>query len=259
MEFSVEALELIQNTAKKSVDQRLLPVPNDPEKHLLLRNDGGYDWVTTPFVEQPRNHVVESIASFATAYANWGSGSPIWADLQNLKLVFFTDGDLRRSRVTMNLRLSPQFHTMRGFAAAKSLDQKTLVRMLRHDLADCVDAGVLAAFRSVDFQKMQNSRQTIDHSRQSLDADVSAQIVGEKKPEHFTVEFPLFATREITDSSRIRVTIDIDCDDRKFVLQAAPGHVDLAMDDAKDAVFTRLTNTLTELGYGEALILMGSP
>ena len=51
------------------------------------------------------------------------------------------------------------------------MDQKSLVRMLRHDLADCVTPDVLAAFRTVDFQKIRTVRAQQQHEKQSLDAD----------------------------------------------------------------------------------------
>lgn len=266
-----DTLTLIQETAKKSVEPKLIPLPNDPESYLLLVN-GDAKPVKAPFVAPPRRHAVESIESFAAAFNRWGvtptgdatvadaSMANIWVDLDSLKLSFFTDEPLRRSNVTLTLKLSPQLLLMQEFASPKSLEQKVLVRMLRHDLEGCVDPAVLAAFRSIDFQKIINARQNIQHEKQSLDSDIVAQVSGEKKPEAFLVDAPIFAMKELGDARcRIGVTIDIDCDNRKFVLQTKPGHLDMAIDDARVAVLTKLQNDLSALGHSEVTILAGTP
>ncbi len=270
-----ETLQLIQDTAKKSAEVKVAPHPNNPEKSLIVGN-GTVIPLDTPFVAGPRQHTVESISSFAQAFARWGGAevlgdtpdsndevnarhANIWMDLGEWQLCFFCDEPYRRSKVTLNLTPSPQFLLMQSFATERRLDQKVLVRMLRHDLADCVDPGVLLAFRSVDFQKIVNARAAIEHGKQSMDSDVVAAVTGEKKPDSFLVNLPLFAGRELDARTRIGLTIDIDCDDRKFVLQAKPGQIEEAMDDARAAVIARLESELAEEGHSDVVILAGSP
>ena len=257
-----ETVKLIQDTAKGTVGAQLLAIPNDPESHLLVAN-GKAEAIKTPFVQPPRRHTVESIESFAAAFDRWGATDEakanIWIDLDKWLLTFFTDEPLRRSWVDLRLKPSPQLKLLQTFASEKGLEQKALVRMLRHDLADCVDAGVLAAFRSVDFQKIINARANIQHEKQSLDSDIVAQVSGEKKPDLFLVDAPLFAMKEMDARTRVGITIDIDCDNRKFVLQAKPGHVEMALDDARAAVLTKLQNDLTAAGHDDVVILAGTP
>lgn len=265
-----ETLTLIQDTAKKSVAAEIKAMPNDPQKVLVIA-EGKATILDTPFVSPPRKHTVESVESFAAAYNRWSKDSGeakaddgrmpnIWIDLANWRLMFFVDEPLRRSSVTLKLAPSPQLLLLQRFDEEQALDQKTLVRMLRHDLAECVDAGVLAAFRSVDFQKIISARANIQHEKQSLDSDIVAQITGEKKPDWFLVETPLFAMRELADAlTRVGLTIDIDCDNRRFVLQAKPGHLEMALDDARAAVLTKLENDLAALGHEQVMILAGNP
>lgn len=260
-----ETIELIQETAQAAVAVTVRDMPNNPEKALVLSN-GKAEVIDTPFVEGPRKHRIESIESFAAAYARWGSlggedMSPanVWIDLDNWRLLFFTDEPLRRSTVTLALKSSPQLKLLQTFANEKSLEQKTLVRMLRHDLAECVDPGVLLAFRSVDFQKIVNARAQVEHAKQSMDSDIVAQVMGEKKPDEFLVDAPLFAMKELEARTRVRITIDIDCDNRKFVLQARPGHLEMALDEARAAVLTALDVELTNAGQKDVVILAGNP
>lgn len=260
-----ETIQLIQDTAKEAVAVQLRPMPNDPEKSLLFTG-GEHKVIDTPFVAGPRSHTVESVESFAAAFARWGCAggedctpANIWMDLANWRLSFFTDEPLRRSTVALVLKPSPQLLLLRGFEREQARDQKTLVRILRHDLAGCVDPGVLAAFRSIDFQKIATARGTIEHSKQSLDSDIVAQVTGDKKPEEFLVDAPLFAMKELDARTRVGITIDIDCSNSKFVLQAKPGHLDFALDDARAAVLVKLENDLAAVGQKEVTILAGTP
>lgn len=261
-----ETVGLIQDTAKLAVERKLIALPNNPEKHLLV-GAGEHQEIATPFVATPRQHTVESVESFAAAYSRWGATggedltpANIWMNLAQWQLSFFTDEPLRRGWVKLKLTPSPQLLTLLKFKLEQSYEQKPLVRMLRHDLADCVDPGVLAAFRSVDFQKITTARAAIQHEKQSLDADIVAQVMGEKKPDSFLADAPLFAMKELADArTRVGITIDIDCDNRKFVLQAKPGHLDMAMDDARAAVLTKLENDLSAAGHTDVTILAGTP
>lgn len=260
-----ETIQLVQNTAKETVAAKLIAVPNDPESHLLVQN-GTTTPIKTPFVAGPRRHVVESVESFAAAFARWGvmggedaSVANIWIDLDSWSLCFFTDEPLRRSWVTLDLKPSPQLKLLQSFTSQVSVDQKPLVRMLRHDLAECVDPSVLAAFRSVDFQKIVNARANVQHEKQSLDSDIVAQVTGDKKPDSFLVDAPLFAMKELDARTRVGITIDIDCDNRKFVLQAKPGHIEMALDDARAAVLNKLQIDLAAAGHADVVILAGSP
>lgn len=260
-----DTLELIQKTAQEAEAVLTQPMPNNPEKLLVLAK-GGATVLDTPFVAGPRKHVIESIESFAAAYNRWGTSevdatmANIWLDLEHWSLLFFEDEPLRRSSIKLMLKPSPQLLLLRTFANQQSLEQKKLVRILRHDLAECVDPGVLAAFRTVDFQKITTARAAIQHEKQSLDADIVAQVTGEKKPDAFVVDAPLFAMKEMADArTRVGITIDIDCDERKFVLQAKPGHLEIAIDDARAAVLTKLENDLAALSHADVTILAGCP
>jgi hypothetical protein len=287
-----ESLKLIQDTAQKAVKVEVMPMPNDPEQHLVLAN-GTATAITTRFQEKPRNHLVESIEDFAAAYERWYLDSNdvgraiakpepveteiageepaaalldqirtpnVWLDLHNWRLVFFTDEPLRRSRVTLKLTPAPQFQTLCAYRDPVSVDQPSLVRLLRHDLARCVDASVLLAFRSVDFQKMINAKRNITNQRQSMDSDIVATVGGDPKPEEIVATVPVLASRELEPFRvRVELTIDIDIDKQRFTLQALPGDLDLALEDARIAIRKQLENDLLGLGLEGVTILCGNP
>lgn len=262
--LSVETLELIQDTAKESqaVTTEVRDFPNDPEKRLVVRSDGTREIVATPFTPSPRRHVVETVESFSAAFVRWG-GTPrpnIWLDLPRWRLLFFTDEPLRRSSVTLKLTAAPQWATVSGFRDAKSLEHKALIRLLRHDLAGCADPGVLPAFRSIDFNKIQNAKRSIEHGKQSMDSDIVAQVTGDRKPEEIVVVFPVLVSRELPDfRARVVLTVDIDADAQRFTLQARPGDLDLALEEVKGVVSGTLEAALGTAGEKDVTILAGSP
>src|SRR4051812_20962535 len=117
-----DTLGLLIDTAKKTVDVKIQAMPNDPQKAIVIA-DGKATAIDTPFVPQPRQHILESIESFAAAYFRWFDDAPevkdqengekgrkpnIWLDLENWQLQFFTDEPLRRSLVRLKLTPSPQ-------------------------------------------------------------------------------------------------------------------------------------------------------
>jgi hypothetical protein len=267
-----DSLALIQDTAKKSVDYKveLRPLPNDPEKHLLVAG-GKHEIIDTPRVAPPRGHIVETIASFAAAFARWKNDGPegipdgdrqpnVWLNLSEWLLLFFVDEPLRRSWVKLTLTPAPQWNTISEFRNAKTLDQKALVRLLRHDLVGCVDAGALAAFRSIDFNKVQNAKSQIEHGKQSLDADIVAQVTGERKPEEIVCIVPVLVSRELPEfRARVVLTIDIDASSQRFVLQARPGELDVAMEELKGVIEATLEGSLSAAGCEDVIILAGNP
>lgn len=262
--LSVEALQLIQDTAKDSqaVETEVRDFPNDPEKRLIVKSDGTREIVSTPFAPKPRSHVVETIESFAEAFARWG-GEPqpnVWLDLAKWRTLFYADEPLRRSSVTLKLTSTPQWATVSKFREAVKLDHKALIRLLRHDLAGCADPGVLPAFRSIDFNKIQNAKRSIEHGKQSMDADIVAQVTGDRKPEEIVVVFPMLVSRELPDfRARVVLTIDIDADEQRFTLQARPGELDLATEELKGVVTATLDAALGAAGAKDVTILAGSP
>jgi hypothetical protein len=285
----VETLQLIQKTAQQAIERKLVPLPNNPQAHLLI-GEGKYEVIPTPFVDPPRRHTVLSIADFADAYQRWyldgndigraiGKPDPsdeipeaaevlveqprvpnIWCDLDNWRLVFFVDEPLRRSWVKLQLKASPQYGTVFKFRDGQTLDQQQFVRMLRHDLIGCVEPAVLQAFRSVDFQKIVTAKRNIQHERQSLDADLVASVQGEKKPEEFLVTFPMLASRELDPfRAGVKITVDMDAERSKFVLQAVPGQLDLAMEELRSAIVDTLESGLQARGLEDVTILCGNP
>lgn len=263
----METIQLIQDTAKEAIAVEVKPLPNNPEKSLIIAG-GKHQIIDTPIAEKPRKHTVETIESFVAAYARWkddgmieDSRQPnIWLNLPDWYLLFFTDEPQRRASIKLKLTRAPQWDTISQYRNAVTIDQKALVRLLRHDLAGCVDAGVLLAFRSIDFNKVQNAKSQIEHGKQSLDADIVAQVTGERKPEEIVCVLPMLISRELPDfRARVVLTIDIDASSQRFVLQAKPGELDLALEELKGVVGGTLESALSAAGCEDVTILAGNP
>lgn len=272
-------LELLQATAQKAVAPQVIDMPGNPDQRIVLVN-GEVRVIDTPRQPPDRNHVVKTFADLETAYSRWqhdglevlipeedtieasvNAGADDESDeevdptqFSRLPAVwhsgelvqFFLDEPFRRSKVVLPLVWSDVWKTVKTFARPVTLDQKGLIRLLRHDLAGCVDPAVLSTFRSMNFQQMQNRRSSMQHGNNSIDADLVAQVEdAASKPEQFMIEFQPFAMRELeTLRERVIVTIDIDVENTRFVLQALPDRLERVIEAAslfvRNALETRL-------------------
>lgn len=258
-----ETLALIQTTAQQAKEAKLVPVPGDPERHLLIGN-GTHVEIATPRVPPPRRHTVETLADFAQAYKRWCADSVeaapnappdkdgnedesvygrlpnVWVDFDQTRILFHVDEPLRRSWVKLDFALSEQWKLLARLKDESSFDQKQLVRLLRHHLAGCVDPLLVAVFRSLDFQKIERAKRDIEHQKQSLDSDLQATVTaaGGPIPETLLVRSPVFVMRELAAFQvGVRLSVDVDTSSGKISLQAMPGDLDTAREEARRQSF----------------------
>jgi hypothetical protein len=284
-----DTLELIQSTAQQAKGITIQPLPNNPERTLVIGN-GTHQVLDTPRVAPPRRHVVETVAGFVEAFDRWSgdceemdpesgliaataSENPdeekvpirrpnIWLNLDGPWLLFFVDEPIRRSWVKLLLKFSPQWLTVLQFAKERTLQHKALVRLLRHDLHGAIAADLVTVFRTIDFKKMQAVRAAFEHQNQSLDQDLQASVNanGLPLPEEISVTVPLFAMREFAAFSvRLTITIDIDAAGGTFLLATRPGDVENALDEGREQISALLINLLAEHGLADIPILCGTP
>lgn len=278
-----EALRVIQETAQKAQVLTVVNVPGDPERILVAQN-GSHEVLAVPYIPKPQKLTAATIGSFAEAYTRHGatflvSSGPgettpsdktdlivrpagaefsprsiVWVDNQGARF-YFNEAD-RRETCELPFVQTDIWTTVLKFAGKQQADHKALVRLLRHDLAGFVDPLILAAFRSLDFEAMQRALSIQNHGKQSLDAQVTAQVMGGDKPEGFTVVFPVFANRELRNyKCTVGITVDIDAAEKRVTLQAVPDALDTALDDALENAADRLRAELLE----ETIVLRGTP
>lgn len=241
MSILAEMIQKIVDLANKGYSRSVVEFPNDPDKRIVL-HASGHEVIQTPRVAPDRRHSVATIDSFVAAYKKFGVTSvtaytenateadyetgklrsnPIW--INDSQALFYADEPMRRSIINLPVLWSEQWAAISTFENAQALDQATFVRLLRHDLEGCVSAGVLAAYRTLNFQMMETAARNLQNQSQSMDAGVIATVKGDDKPEGFIAEIRPFALSELrTFTVSVKFTIDIIVKQQKLMVQLLP-------------------------------------
>lgn len=247
-----EFVKLLLDTGKSARTTEVKEFPNDPDRRLLFKADGTHETIETPRQHAKRAHKVATVADFVQARAallpkEAGESaadkvpSPVWFDAR--RVIVYPDDRFRDESILLELPASSQLELLAQWdREPKRYDQRSFVRLLRHDLAGCVLPEVLEAFRTLSFQRSQNSSRTIQHGNESFDSDLKAKVAGEtEKPNNFQIELPLFNHLDFrTIKFAVRATVDIDVENSQIVVQLLPGEYRTALEVSIGAVRTRL-------------------
>jgi hypothetical protein len=247
-----EALKLIQDTATKADDLKIVNIPGDP-RNVILEHAGGY--VIHPVPPPLVNHVVYSIDDLAAFYGNCPEGSPqptIWHTFG--RIVMLTDESDRRERVSCPLVYSPAWVLLANLAKpdARWMSQKDFVRMLQIDFG--VDRAIVSAFRTIDFQRRQGDQGNVQHGRESLGRQVEAVVQGTSQlPEELMIGCAIYTTLGETAPHHVRSAVEIDATSGAFRLTPIPGELEAVMHAHQASIHQRLEKSCdgASVYYGE--------
>lgn len=259
-------VKLLLDTGEKLKSQQLVDYPNDPERKILLAG-GSHTIIQTPRQPVKRNHAVETVADFVAAYAELiatpykeaaadktlvAKPSPIWFDVDRVKV--FIDDRFRDESIELELPVSHQLDLLEAWNDPCDYDQPRLIRILRHDLANCISTNVLAAFRTLSWQSIKNTRAVLEQNKQSMDADIQ-QTISQAIPEQFHATIPLFDHPDFRDATApLTVTVDLVFDKNAFKLQLLPGELAAAAAARLQIVRERLAAAIPDV-----VAIAGSP
>jgi len=225
--LDVQALQLLLTTGERLKAQNLIAYPNDPEKMILLAN-GTHTIIDAPRQPVKREHYVATVADFVEAHGKIigesTAASPVWFSRGEVRV--FTDDKLREDYIALIISASPQMKMLLAWSDAPvEVPHAAMVRLLRHDFAGCVSTGVLAAFRTLNWQTVSNTKRTIEQNKHSMDADVAQAVVAAAAlPEEFKISIPLFSHSDFEGlTAALTVTVDMIFDRQAFRLQLLPG------------------------------------
>ncbi len=239
----------------------------DPRK-VRFMNPRTMEVVEVSVPPGAREHRVASIDDFiaaakAAADGEWRADAApiIWfADKQ---LVLVVDDADRHDLITTPLIQSPHYLTLSQYDAkagepVKRISQKSFIELLKLTLRNCVVHGdeLLKAVRGIKFQKTENGGANVGRGKESMDADVVAEVVGwADVPEEWQVTFPVYWNEgERENVLSVLCHVDVDLDEQKFIFRPIPGEMDLALEKAKSMIRERL-----EAGTQDIPIYYGTP
>lgn len=245
--------------------------PTDPDQVTIFLPDGTVRFESCERVPPDVEHVTHTFADLIRALIARGSeykedredGAAyetecvLWHDEQEVR--FFLDHPHCRNFVYLPIQYSAVWNVVKKFETFQVLDQKALVRLLRHDLAGKVPGDVLPAFRSLDMSVVQRVNSRLEHGDKTLDSDLRANVAGDKKPEGFVVSFDMLAMSDLEVPVSVPITVDIDAQQARFELQTAPDALESCKMRLRELVRLQLQRCLTAAGVAGATIIAGVP
>lgn len=223
-----EAIKAIQEMAVEASGAKgkavELPLEREPGHVYAIVNKSGEIDIRSA-VPKPRAHKLGGIAEVCPYVEERGDAdSVVWYDEKKIEIVM--DDATRRDRVVCDLTFTPQFRLIQELQNAKYFDQKSFVRMLRVDLADCLlDNRLLEFVRGLKFTATATTAGTVRHGRESIGRDVEMQLQGasmDECPETTVLQCRMFTDTSLRDSFQVNCAVEIDMDAQRFALTPFP-------------------------------------
>lgn len=151
-------------------------------------------------------------------------------------IVYVYDLDDRRHRAACPLKLNPQFKWLRD-ESAQQFRQPDFIRLLRITLKGCVspDSNLLQLVRQLKFNATQDGGATIQHGKESIGRNITAQVTGEAAiPEEVTLMLSVFENFRF--AVNVLCAVEINPHDQTFRLTPYPLQLRAAMDLTMDEI-----------------------
>ncbi|WP_034382981.1 hypothetical protein [Deinococcus sp. YIM 77859] len=185
----------------------------------------------------------------------------------DLEAVFVTDSAVvvqassptDRWTTTLALPLHPAFKRVQSFAQLTKLDQKTLVRLLRTELGEHVQATVISTFATLRFTSSSDGTSSVKPASTALDSRIVRQVradAGQDVPDTITLHVPVYDIPEArADSYPVTVYVEYDHDAEAFLLLAV--HNDLRA--AQESAVHKIINNLKDSAEDRYPVYYGKP
>lgn len=239
-----EALDFLANQFHKTKEARLLAVPGDG-RTAYVDQDGKVTELS--IAPKPRESKVDSVDDLCAAAKAYGDAaeSSIW--LSPSAIVLIQHDDDRRDRVTLPLRESTQWKTIKRLASNPVVDQAELVRLLRTELIGVGGrAELLAAVRSIKFRSSAEGTSNIQHGNESLGRVIENAVTGAGAiPEQAICMLPLYDNQGMRgDEFEVLLDLEIVAAEQKFRLKPLPDSIEDAQNAALETYRTEIIDTL---------------
>jgi len=243
-----EALQYIATLGRAASDPKELPGLNPRSKTFLI----GGEPKEYPLGEPARRHNVNQLSDVIEMANRFddveGCDPVVWYDESNVTLVI--DDDLQRiDTVTFDLVLAEAFETVKSLRQRKPwMSQKDFVRLLKIDLAGCLDPGILLErVRKVRWEQGSTTTGTVTRSSESLGREIAAKVdaTGEI-PELVRLVVPIYSSKGERCAYTLACSVEVDAMTQVFRLLPLPDEIERVQQLAVDAIGDRLVEGLNE-------------
>lgn len=155
-----EALQFLSDLRAAALEP--IKLLDRPERKLFLFRDGQKVDVLVP--AEPRSHQVNTIGDFATAAKRWLTDRSVVFH-SHFAVWFCADDSDRREMVVLPLQQTDVFAQVTQLGE-KVFDQRSFLRLLRHDLAGVIPATLVSAIQRIEVVTSGNLRSEVTPGRE---------------------------------------------------------------------------------------------
>lgn len=191
-----------------------------------------------------REHQLETIGSFLDFVQDEDACVKPEVFHSSTQLVALCDRNDRRARATLELVTTTRWDMLSGLALKPaSMDQKTVLRFLRHELAVEGIDHVITALRRLDFMRRSDGTATIGHGKESLGRNVELAVQNaENIPERFRIVVAPYSTPGANQNVEVEMSLELDLEQQRVILRVLPDEI--ARGEA--TIQSHVRNTLIE-------------
>lgn len=240
------AIEAIQNLAVQAAgvekSAAVIKLPDEPAGTygLLIPNDDGGVAFQKVFADPPpRKHAllsVDQVGEFVTDVEERIACLPVvWYGPTAVIVVMNDQREANRvGRATVQLVPTPQFAKLRELEKGVKFGQKQFVRLLRCELADCMNDGLaplLRAVKTLNFSAGVKGSGRIDHGQESLGREIEASVTSTAGPipDEVVLSVRIYNDPVMKVRRPVKCMIEVDAAENTLCLQPLPGQLDDAI------------------------------
>lgn len=250
-----ELFDAVCELARKSVQPTTFhPAAEPPDVYRIQNTDG----VLSDLIiaqPRPRGYVLYSLEHFADAVERAMQQGPAAADANTLVfcgrggvLAVLDETTNRREMLKVNLPESTEFTTLKTLERQRAaMDQETLIKRLRIDLALAVAPADLATFRAIKFEKRTAGQASVQTGASTLGLDVERKITcdGKAPPDEITVNVCVYRDLAGEEYRKpVRCAVDTDLEKQTFTLIPMAGEIERAQAETDQQIHDKLVDLL---------------
>lgn len=176
----------------------------------------------------PRKHNVAKVADLIDAANKWGQNGTIW--ISDGRIVLVTDDEGRRDMVTLSLIHTDVFKTVLKLAEGSTMDQPTLIKLLRREFRTSPQATtLLGCVRKLRFNRNESGYANVQVGNESMGRSVENAVTGADVAFLEELTLPLNVYKFAGEPTSIAFTFDVDVANQKLSLKPLPDEVAFAI------------------------------
>lgn len=238
-----ESLQLIQETAIKAAEAKIVRIPGD-ERQAYIDVGGSLTKVELP--PPSIKYAVSEFDDLVSLATGHGEVATLWHN--ESAIVLLLDAADRRDRATMTLTPTGVWKWLKSLRSdGAKFNQRDLIRFVRTTLDGALEPGaaetLLSSLRAVTFRRSDSASAEIERGKNTLGKSVEESCTGiDKLPENINVKVQAYANVDGLPEASVSLLIDVDFDSQSFALIPIGDAVAIAEKTVQRAIGLKLND-----------------